>query len=211
MKALYVRTSSKQQSNERQLVKQNPDTKLFIDVISGSIPFNERPQGKALIDAVDAGEIDYVTFHDISRAGRNTIDVLTTLQYFQDKNVTIKVENLGLESKLPNGKVNPLFKLLTTILSEVYSMERETLLERQAEGLAIYKAKNAANRKLGIVQTRNKPSMSDSDIIAKYKEVAKELKAGKNSLRKIAKIGNVSLGTVQKVKEALENISSSKD
>jgi hypothetical protein len=32
----------------------------------------ERPAGK-LIDAVDGGEVNYVSFHAIDRAGRNTI------------------------------------------------------------------------------------------------------------------------------------------
>lgn len=204
LKARYIRVSSQQQNEARQLALKHPDEKVYTDVISGSIPFNQRPQGKLLIDAVEAGKINYITFHDISRAGRNTIDVLQTLQYFQDKDVTIKVENLGLESKLPNGKSNPLFKLLTTILSEVNSMERDSLLERQAEGLKIYKAKNEANRKLGIIQKRNKPSASDKEILLKYKGVVKELKSGKNSLRKVATLCDTSLGTVQKVKAAMD-------
>lgn len=45
-KGRYVRQSTAQQSNLRQLAKAHPDEILFIDTISGSIPINERPAGK---------------------------------------------------------------------------------------------------------------------------------------------------------------------
>ena len=53
-KARYIRQSSQTQKNYRQLAIAHPDEKLFIDVISGSIPFAERPEGKKLIEAVVA-------------------------------------------------------------------------------------------------------------------------------------------------------------
>jgi hypothetical protein len=70
-KARYIRQSTKNQTNLRQLAKVHPDEELFIDIISGSIPFADRPEGKRLIQAVEAGEINYVSFHAIDRAGRN--------------------------------------------------------------------------------------------------------------------------------------------
>ena len=53
--ARYIRQSTSQQSNMRQLAIAHPDEKLFIDIVSGSVPFNERPQGMKLIEAVEAG------------------------------------------------------------------------------------------------------------------------------------------------------------
>ena len=146
-KARYIRQSTAQQSNLRQMAKAHPDEILFIDTISGSVPFNERPQGRRLMEAVEAGEINYVSYHAIDRCGRSTINVLQTLQYFYDKSVVVKIDNLGLESMI-NGKANPVFNLITTILSELSSLEKSSLLERQAEGIAqsklrgVYKWKN---------------------------------------------------------------------
>jgi DNA invertase Pin-like site-specific DNA recombinase len=133
-KARYIRQSTKNQTNLRQLAKAHPNEILYIDIISGTIPFAERPEGKKLIEKVESGDIDYITFHDLSRAGRSTVDVLTTLNFFQSKGVIVKIDNLGLESII-EGKVNPIFNLITTVLSEIYSLERTTLLERQAEGI----------------------------------------------------------------------------
>lgn len=203
-KARYIRQSTKNQTNLRQLAKAHPDEELFIDIISGSIPFAERPEGKRLIQAVEAGLITYVTFHDLSRAGRSTVDVLTTLNFFQSKGVIVKIDNLGLESMI-DGKVNPIFNLITTVLSEIYSLERNTLLERQAEG--IHQAKL-----LGIYKGRVEGTLDTPEqTLTKHKRVVKTLKTNPTlSLRQIAKLASdvdykVSPNTVKKVKELISN------
>ncbi|WP_264521768.1 recombinase family protein [Flavobacterium sp. N1994] len=201
-KARYIRQSSKTQTNLRQLAKAHPDESLFIDIISGSIPFAERPEGKKLIEAVEAGSISYLTFHDLSRAGRSTIDVLTTLSYFQNKGVIVKIENLGLES-IVNGKINPIFNLITTVLSEINSLERSTLLERQAEG--IYQAKLR-----GVYTGRVKGTTDSPEVtLEKHRRTAKIIKSNPTlSLRDLAKLASdgdykVSANTVKKVKAIL--------
>ena len=201
-RARYIRQSSKSQTNLRQLAKAHPDETLFIDIISGSIPFAERPEGKNLIDAVENESINYITFHDLSRAGRSTIDVLTTLSYFQSKGVIVKIDNLGLES-IVNGKVNPIFNLITTVLSEINSLERTTLLERQAEG--VYQAKLRNAYKGRVKGTTDSPEKT----LETHKRTIKALKANPTlSLRDIAKLASdadykVSANTVKKVKAIL--------
>jgi DNA invertase Pin-like site-specific DNA recombinase len=192
-KARYIRQSSQTQKNYRQLAIAHPDEKLFIDIVSGSVPFNERPAGKKLIEAVEAGEVNYVSFHAIDRAGRSTINVLQTLQYFYDKGVVVKIDNLGLESMI-NSKANPVFNLITTILSELSSLEKLSLLERQKEGIAQAKLR-------GVYKGRVKDTYeSDERVLMKHKKVAKELKSNPSlSLRKIATLTNVSPNTVKKV------------
>ncbi len=198
-KARYIRQSSQTQKNYRQLAIAHPDEKIFIDVISGSVPFNERPAGKLLFDAVENGEIDYVTFHAIDRAGRNTINVLQTLKYFYDKGVIVKIENLGLESII-NNKANPVFNLITTILNELSFLEKESLLERQKEGILQAKIRG------GVYNGRVKNTFeSDEVVLAKHKKVVKELKANPNlSLRKIGTLTSVSPNTVKKVISILQ-------
>jgi DNA invertase Pin-like site-specific DNA recombinase len=204
-KCRYIRQSTKNQSNLRQLHKAHPDEELFIDIISGSVPFAERPEGKRLIQSVEAGLTGYVTFHDLSRAGRSTVDVLTTLNFFQSKGVIVKIDNLGLESII-DGKVNPIFNLITTVLSEIYSLERTTLLERQAEG--VHQAKLRGNvyngRQLGT-------NDSSEHTLQKHKKTVRAIKTYPTlSLRQIAKLASdvdykVSPNTVKKVKELMSN------
>lgn len=195
MKARYIRVSTGAQNIARQEEKQAKDEKVYIDIVSGSVPFRDREQGRELIKAIYKNEINYISVSSIDRLGRNLYDILTTLEFFKENGVVTKVENLGLES-LINGKENQAFKLIISVMANIAEMERDTILERQREGIALAKSK-------GIYKGREKGSGERiEDFLFKYKEVIKSLKKG-NSIRDTAKICNVSIGTVQKVKNNL--------
>ena len=114
MKARYIRTSSLNQNEARQLVRQHSGEQVFIDKISGAVPFDKRPQAKVLLDAALNGSINYISVSSIDRLGRSTIDVLQTLEALTKINVVVKVDNLGLESMVA-GKENPTFKLIVSV------------------------------------------------------------------------------------------------
>jgi DNA invertase Pin-like site-specific DNA recombinase len=197
MKGRYVRTSSTTQSNARQLQKQHPEEKIYIDVISGAIAFKERPAAKELIEEIEAGTIDYLTCESIDRIGRSAFDIQCTIQYLNDKGVTLKVENLGIESFVKD-KPSPIFKMITDVLANVAELTRNNIREAQAQGIKIAVAE-------GKYKGRVKgSSASDDEVLTKYKGVVKAIKQHPDlSLRKIASIADVSLGTVQKVKGIL--------
>ena len=195
MRARYIRVSTGAQNIARQEEKQAKDEKVYIDIVSGSVPFTDREQGKELIKAIENSEINYISVSSIDRLGRNLYDILTTLEFFKENGVITKVDNLGLES-LINGRENQAFKLIISVMANIAELERETILERQREGIALAKAK-------GVYKGREKGSMeSNDDFLFKYKEVIKNLKKG-NSIRDTAKICLVSIGTVQKVKNKI--------
>ena len=147
MKARYIRTSTLNQNEARQLAKQHADEVLFIDKVSGTIPFIDREHAKRLIDEIEVGQIDYLSVSSIDRLGRNTIDVLQTIDKLTKAGVVLKVDNLGLES-LVNGKENPTFKLISSVLANISEMERTALRERQLEGIEI--AKKTVHTKEGL-------------------------------------------------------------
>lgn len=196
MKARYIRTSSISQNEARQLARQNPDEVVYLDKISGAIPFSERPQARKLLQDIADGKIEMVSTSSIDRLGRNTINILSTIETFHKAGVTLKVDNLGLES-LINGKENPTFKLIVSVLANISELERASLRERQLEGIAEAK-------KRGTYKGREKGTTIDKEVILqKYKEVVRLLKM-KKSLRDVASRCEVSLGTVQKVKALLK-------
>lgn len=195
MKARYIRVSTSNQKIERQLIKKHPNEALFIDVISGAIPFKERPKGKELFQKIEDAKINYISVHSIDRLGRNLFDILSTLELLNEKKVILKVDNLGIES-LVKDKPNHAFKLIISVMANIAEMERESLLERQREGISIAKAKGAyKGRVKGSVE-------SEKEVLRRYKNVVKQLKNGQ-SLRATAKLTDVSLGTVQKVKRLI--------
>ncbi|OCB70202.1 recombinase family protein [Flavobacterium crassostreae] len=197
MKARYIRVSSATQNTIRQTINANKDEQVFIDVVSGVVPFNERTESSKLIEAIENGLVNYVSVEAIDRLGRSTYEIQSTIEYFNKMNVTLKVDNLGIES-LVNNKVNPTFKLISDVLANVSEMERTNSKERQAQGIKIAVA-------LGKFKGRVKGSgASDSEVLEKYKLVVKTLNNHPDlSLRKIASISGVSLATVQKVKGIL--------
>jgi DNA invertase Pin-like site-specific DNA recombinase len=195
MKARYIRTSCLSQNEARQMAKQHPDEMIFMDKVSGTILFKDRPKANELLQAITLGQINFVSVSDISRLGRNTLDVLQTIEKFTLAGVILRVDNLGLES-LVNGKENPTFKLIVSVLANIAEMERSTLRERQLEGIAEAK-------KRGVYKGREKgTSESPEEVLKHYKEVVNHLRM-KKSLRDIASRCDVSLGTVQKVKRIL--------
>lgn len=194
-KARYIRVSTGNQKTARQEIRAAKDELVFIDIISGATPFQERPEAKKLLGCIEKKEVSYLSVSSIDRLGRNLIDILKTLEYLNENRIVIKVDNLGIESMV-TGKENSAFKLIISVMANISELERTTLLERQKEGIAIAKAK-------GVYKGREKGSVESPDVfLGKYKEVVKSLKKG-NSLRDTAKICNVSLGTVQKVKKKI--------
>ena len=195
-KARYIRVSTGNQKTARQEARQSKDEILFTDIVSGSIPFEDREKGKDLMKAIQSGEIDYVSVSSIDRLGRNLYNILTTLEFFKENGIILKVDNLGIESVV-NGKVNSAFYFFFFVMANIAEMERESILERQREGIALAKLKGIyKGRVLGSKE-------SEEDFLAKYKEVVKSLKKG-NSVRDTAKICKVSTGTVQKVKRLMK-------
>ncbi len=196
MKVKYVRVSTVEQNTSRQEKNESEFDKVYVDRISGAISFFERPQGKKLIDRIKQGRIDEVHVLSIDRIGRNILDILTVCEFLTENSVKLYVENIGMFSMV-DGKQNPIFKMIVSVLGNVSEMERNNMLERQRQGIEIAKAKGVYNGRL------YGSRMSTEEFLKKYKKVATELENGE-SLRRAAALGGVSLGTAQRVKRALK-------
>ena len=128
--------------------------------------------------------------------GRDIIDILTMIEYFNSKSVNLYVENIGMFSMI-NEKPNPTFKMIASVLGNVAEMERNNMLERQKAGIELAKLQGKYKGRL------YGSSMTDDEFLQKYKKVVHELKNNNESLRRAAKLGGVSLGVAQKVKRLM--------
>ena len=205
MKINYVRISSGSQNNDIQVFNLPSDNKVFRDTISGSIAFSDRPEGAKIIELVKEGRIDTIYINDISRIGRDNIDVLNMIQFFTENGVNLISRREGLSTMI-EGKVNPIASLMVGLLSTLAEYELERLRERRNEGIAKAKdrgvyANHGGNRR---VETREE-FLSKSDT----KKIIKYLNEG-NSLRRSALLSKASLGKVQKVARVLEEIENDK-
>jgi DNA invertase Pin-like site-specific DNA recombinase len=195
-KVKYIRVSTEEQNTARQQKNESSFDKTYVDKISGSVSFFDRPQSKKLINDITIGKIVEVHVVSIDRIGRNILDILTVCEFFNNNDVNLYVENIGMFSMV-DGKSNPIFKMIVSVLGNVAEMERDNMLERQKAGIEIAKAK-------GVYKGRLYGSrMTDEEFLKKYKKVEIELLNGE-SLRRSAKLGGVSLGVAQKVKRLLK-------
>ena len=173
---------------------ENGYDKVIMDKVSGTVPFKDRDGGKEIAQLVQKGLLKELVLEELSRCGRNTGDVITTLQWLEDNEVNVVVRNIGLESR-PNGKRNPVWKMITSVMSSLYDMELDSIRERTHYGRVMY-VRNGG--KLGRPKGSNE---NERQFLNKpqTKEIQKYLQ--KNlTLREISKLVGCSVNTVRKVK-----------
>ena len=131
----YTRVSTISQNTDRQLVGV-PCDREFTEKVSAKDM--ERPQLQAMLSTLRQG--DMVNVHELSRLARNTKDLLGIVEQILEQGASIRFykENMIFNS----GETQDAFQqLMLTMLGAIAQFERNLLLERQREGIAIAKAK----------------------------------------------------------------------
>ncbi|MCS3430583.1 recombinase family protein [Klebsiella sp. BIGb0407] len=184
----YIRVSTTQQNSDRQLAEVTLN-KIFEDQASGKN--TDRPAFKDMMSYVRDGDVLHI--HSIDRLCRNTADLLNTVNELSNKLVAVKFHKEGFitgEVVEKDGKrefvKNKFGNLMLSIIGAVSQMERETMLERQAEG---YQAAKAAGRITG----RGKGKSIDRQA------VRKSLNDGL-TIRAVAELYKISTRTVMNIK-----------
>lgn len=192
----YIRVSSNSQNISRQ-IREDVYTSYIDHGVSGAIPFNERPQAKKLLNDCKKGLINEIVISDLTRLGRNLIDVLQQIESFQKMGITVYSEKEGIKTLDPKtGKIPPLTKMIISMMGAFAEMELESIRYRQQEGI-----KKAIAR--GTYKGRAKGSkVSDEDILKRYPALVNQLKTG-FSVYKISKDNQVSEALVRKIRNIL--------
>lgn len=129
----YARVSTIEQNEARQLESfasyAEKIRKVFIDKVSGKNM--DRPQLKAMLDYVREGDI--VVVSDFSRLARSTRDMLQIVQELTEKGVGLISLKENVDTDTPQGR------FMLTVFAALAELERETILQRQREGIAIAK------------------------------------------------------------------------
>ena len=134
MKIGYVRVSTVEQHEERQVVELQEKVgveRTFIDKLSGKN--TERPELQKMIDFAREGDTIYVS--EFSRLARSTKDLLDIVQKLKDKDVQVVSLKENFDTTTPAGE------LAMTLFAAIATFERKILLERQKEGIALAKAR----------------------------------------------------------------------
>ena len=165
----------------------------FEEHISGAKKNEERQVLTDCLEYCTTNSVHYLLLSELSRLGRSTLQVLRSLEVLHEAKVSVYIQNLGLYTLQPDGKVNPIVSILITILAEMSNIERSNIVYRLNSGRSNYIAKGGKlGRKTGSIKTEEKKR-------EEYKEVIQLLKKG-YSVRNVAKLQGIGISTVQRVK-----------
>ena len=131
MKIGYVRVSTEEQNTARQeiMLRELGVDELFVDRASGKNA--DRPELNRMMNFVRRG--DTVIVESISRFARNTRDPLDLVEQLTAKQVEFVSRKEAIDTTTPTGK------FMLTVFAAVAELEREYILQRQREGIAIAK------------------------------------------------------------------------
>ena len=204
---IYARVSStgERQSTSRQVADLTEYAtrncmsvvEVYEEHISGAKRNEERAVLCECINYAVGNKVDVVLFSELSRCGRAVWEVLDTIRTLKDNGINAYFQKEGLSLFSADGKENPYLAVMVSVLGVCAQMERENISYRLNSGrkLAIEKGVKMG-RKVGSCKSREQKQ-------EEYAKVIRALRAGK-SVRDTAKICEVSISTVQRVKKEFE-------
>ena len=204
---IYARVSSvgERQSTERQVIdlKEYANrnkliiSKVFEEHVSGAKQNIERPILMDCLEYTKTNKIDMLLVSELSRLGRNTFEVLSTVKDLIDNRINVYFQKEQMTLLDTNGKPSLFTPILIATLGTCAEMERENIQYRLNSGRRIYIEKGGKlGRKKGSIKTKEQKEKQ-------YKDVLLYLKKG-YSIKATAKLSGVSESTVQRLKKEFQ-------
>ena len=175
----YVRVSTMDQNEQRQIdaLKHHNIEKWYVEKVSAKDM--NRPQLQQMLDFVRCDDTIFVLSFD--RLARSTKDLLSIVDLLNSKSVSLVSVKENLDSNTPTGK------LMITMLGAIAEFERQIILDRQRDGIAIAKREHKYHG-------RQKKHIDDK-AFSKYYE---EYKTRTITKKKLAELLNVSRPTLDR-------------
>ena len=167
---------------------------VFAEKISGATKNFERKELTRMIEFVNSNQIDRVLVTELSRLGRDTLQVLQTIEILNQNRISLYIQNYSIETLTPEKQINPMSQFLITILAEVARMERKSIENRLVSGYQNFR--NAG----GVVGRKTGFRKSDEVMKDQYQEEIKMLKKG-YSFQHICQITTTNKNTLTKLKK----------
>ena len=205
MKAvIYARVSSigDRQSTTRQVAdlmkyaqyKEYEVVRIFEEHGSGGKKNSERPILLKAIKFCIEMNIDTILVSELSRIGRNAFEVLDTINTLKEHHINLYIEKEQFTLLDNNGKPSIFAPIMIATLATCAEMERENIAHRLNSGYKNYRDNGGkVGRKPGSVKSVER-------IKEEYRGVIRDLES-RYSIRKTAKLNDVSVSTVQRIKK----------
>ena len=191
--AIYCRVSTDEQSCDRQEKDLISYAQLsgfevvavYKETASGAQ--DDRPERKKVMALAQARSIDAIIVSELSRWGRSTPDILSTLEELRTRKVSLLAQS-GLEFDL----TSPQGKLIATLLAGLAEFERDLIKERVRSGMSAAKSRGQRfGRQPGYIPAPVREKESKVlELIQKglsYRKIAEELGLSKNTVMRIVR------------------------
>ena len=169
----YARVSTTDQNMARQLEALGKVDKLFTDQLSGKD--TNRPGLQAMLDFVR--EDDILRVKSIDRLGRSARDLLNILDELDKRGVTVVFTDTPLFNKSTKEG-----QFALTMFAAMAELERETIRERQAEGIALAKQRGVYERKPKLSQEQCAEIRRLAEEEVPKSKIAKKFGVGKTTI-----------------------------
>lgn len=171
----YARVSTTGQSLDVQLAALSDCEKIFREKISGAK--DDRPELMAMLEWVREGDVVQIT--KLDRLARNTRHLLEISEHLQSKGVALNILNIGINTATPTGK------LMLTMIGAIATFEREMMLERQAEGIALAKLKGKYKGRKPTARSKSQEVMELLQKGVSKPEISRQLGIGITSIYRV--------------------------
>ena len=205
MKAvIYARVSSigDRQSTTRQVAdltkyakfKEYEVVRIFEEHASGGKKNSDRPILLEAIKFCIEMNIDTILVSELSRIGRNAFEVLDTINTLKEHHINLYIEKEQFTLLDNNGKPSIFAPIMIATLATCAQLERENIAHRLNSGYKNYRDNGGkVGRKPGSVKSVER-------IKEEHRGVIQDLQKGE-SIRRTAKLNDVSVSTVQRIKK----------
>ena len=167
---------------------------VFTEHVSGAKKNQDRPVLQKCMEYCKQNSIDILLISELSRLGRNAFEVLASVKELLDCGINIFMQKEQMTLLDGEGKPSMIAPVMIAILSTCAELERDNIQYRLKSGYNNYREKGGkVGRKPGSVKSVEK-------LKDEYREVIKELEKGE-SIRRTAKLHDVSISTVQRIKK----------
>lgn len=168
--------------------------KTFEEHISGATRNEDRAVLCECLNYCIKNKIDTLLISELSRLGRNVDEVLANVKFCKDNNINIYFQKENLSLFNADGSKNPFLTIFISVLATCAEMERENIKFRLNSGLRRHIENGGRmGRTIGSIKSKEKKQ-------EEYAKVIKLLKGGQ-SVRNVAKLCDVGISTVQRIKK----------
>lgn len=107
---------------------------VFAEKISGGKKNEDRYGLMEMVDFIKSNQVNKVLCWELSRIGRNTLEVLKTIQILNENCISLYIKNHNIETMNDKCEINPMSQFMIQILTSISEMEKTTIRQRIKSG-----------------------------------------------------------------------------